>query len=176
MFHDLRDWMLALQLLGVREVDFSITRKTKKIGLGRVLHGKRILDLARRAGIRLDLDAVNADHCGSVLAHAYPDRIAVRRSQPGQFQMRSGSSAWTPPTDPLAWRVPGHDHPFWLKAPSPVADHLGIPASALTPCHPQQHRRGCNKQDDPDVSYELQITPDTAARRQSTSCQLWSGL
>ena len=41
MFHDLRDWMLALQLLGVREVDFSITRKTKKIGIGRVLHGKR---------------------------------------------------------------------------------------------------------------------------------------
>ena len=48
-FHDLRDWMLALQLLGVREVDFSITRKTKKIGLGRVLHGKRLLELARRA-------------------------------------------------------------------------------------------------------------------------------
>ena len=48
-FTILRDWMLALQLLGVREVDFSITRKTKKIGLGRVLHGKRILDLARRA-------------------------------------------------------------------------------------------------------------------------------
>jgi hypothetical protein len=49
MFHDLRDWMLALQLLGVREVDFSITRKTKKIGLGRVLHGKRLLELARLA-------------------------------------------------------------------------------------------------------------------------------
>ena len=48
-FHDLRDWMLALQLLGVREADFSITRKNKKIGLGRVLHGKRLLDLARRA-------------------------------------------------------------------------------------------------------------------------------
>ena len=48
-FHDLRDWMLALQLLGVRAVDFSITRKTKKIGLGRVLHGKRLLELARRA-------------------------------------------------------------------------------------------------------------------------------
>jgi hypothetical protein len=49
MFHDLRDWMLALQLLGIREVDFSITRKTKKIGLGRVLHGKHLLDLARKA-------------------------------------------------------------------------------------------------------------------------------
>ena len=49
MFHDLRDWMQALQLIGVREVDYSITRRTKKIGLGRVLHGKRLLDLCRRA-------------------------------------------------------------------------------------------------------------------------------
>jgi hypothetical protein len=49
MFHDLRDWMLALQLIGVREVDYSITRKTKKIGVGRVLNGKRLIDLAQRA-------------------------------------------------------------------------------------------------------------------------------
>ena len=33
MFHDLHDWMLGLQFLGVREVDFSITRKTKKTAL-----------------------------------------------------------------------------------------------------------------------------------------------
>ncbi len=62
----------------------------------------RAHDLARRAGISFDLDAVNAAHCGSVLAHAYPDRIAVRRSQPGRFQLRSGAGAWTSPTDPLA--------------------------------------------------------------------------
>jgi ATP-dependent helicase HrpB len=36
------------------------------------------------------------------LAFAYPDRIAVRRRQPGQFQMRSGSGAWVAETDPLA--------------------------------------------------------------------------
>jgi hypothetical protein len=51
MFHDLRDWMQALQLMGVREVDYSITRRTKKIGLGRVLHGKRLLDLCHRAAM-----------------------------------------------------------------------------------------------------------------------------
>jgi len=51
MFHDLRDWMQALQLVGVPEVDYSITRKTRKIGLGRVLHGKRLLELCRRAGL-----------------------------------------------------------------------------------------------------------------------------
>jgi len=49
MFHDLRDWMLALQLMGVREVDYSITRTTKKIGIGRVLHGKRLLQLCQRS-------------------------------------------------------------------------------------------------------------------------------
>jgi ATP-dependent helicase HrpB len=59
-------------------------------------------DLARRAGIRLDFDMVRPERCGAVLAHAYPDRIAVRRSQPGRFQMRSGAAAYTAPTDPLA--------------------------------------------------------------------------
>jgi hypothetical protein len=54
MFHDLRDWMLALQLIGVREVDYSITRKTKKIGVGRVLNGKRLIDLAQRANENAD--------------------------------------------------------------------------------------------------------------------------
>lgn len=63
---------------------------------------ERAADLARRAGIGFDLDAMRPDRCGAVLAHAYPDRVAVRRSQPGQFQMRTGSAAWTPPTDPLA--------------------------------------------------------------------------
>ena len=49
MFHDLRDWMLVLQLMGVKEVDYSITRKTKKIGIGRVLKGDRLIQLAKRA-------------------------------------------------------------------------------------------------------------------------------
>jgi hypothetical protein len=49
MFHDLRDWMLALQLMGVREVDYSITRKTRKLGVGRVLHGRRLIELAQKA-------------------------------------------------------------------------------------------------------------------------------
>ena len=51
MFHDLRDWMQVLQLMGVREVDYSITRRTKKIGIGRVLHGKRLIELCRRANL-----------------------------------------------------------------------------------------------------------------------------
>ncbi|MGB8860267.1 MAG: ATP-dependent helicase HrpB, partial [Ilumatobacteraceae bacterium] len=62
----------------------------------------RAADVARRAQVRFDLDEVRAERCGIALALAYPDRVAVRRSQPGQFQLRTGSSAWTPPTDPLA--------------------------------------------------------------------------
>ena len=45
MFHDLRDWMLALQGMGVTEVDYSISRTSKRIGIGRVLNGKRLLQL-----------------------------------------------------------------------------------------------------------------------------------
>lgn len=51
MFHDLRDWMQVLQLMGVGEVDYSINRRTHKIGLGRVIHGKRLLELCRRANM-----------------------------------------------------------------------------------------------------------------------------
>ncbi|MDO8390623.1 MAG: ATP-dependent helicase HrpB [Actinomycetota bacterium] len=62
----------------------------------------RAVDIARRAGMRCNFDSVRADRAGAVLALAYPDRIAVRRSQPGQFQLRSGSSAWVAPSDSLA--------------------------------------------------------------------------
>jgi ATP-dependent helicase HrpB len=63
---------------------------------------ERAEDLASRAHVRFDIDHVRSERCGAVLALAYPDRIAVRRSQPGQFQLRTGSGAWTTPTDPLA--------------------------------------------------------------------------
>ncbi len=62
---------------------------------------ERAGDLARRAGIRFDLDDVDADRAGVVLLLGYPDRLAARR-RPGQFQLRSGSGAWLPDDDPLA--------------------------------------------------------------------------
>ena len=43
MFHDLRDWMQAVQLLGVKQVDASISKTTRKIGVGRVINGKRLI-------------------------------------------------------------------------------------------------------------------------------------
>lgn len=44
MFRDIRDWLRVLQLLRVVKVNFSISRKTQKIGIGRVLNGKRLLE------------------------------------------------------------------------------------------------------------------------------------
>lgn len=44
MFKDIRDWLRVIQLLNVTKVNFSISRKTQKIGIGRVINGKRLLE------------------------------------------------------------------------------------------------------------------------------------
>jgi hypothetical protein len=44
MFQDIRDWLRVIQLLNVTKVNFSISRKTQKIGIGRVINGKRLLE------------------------------------------------------------------------------------------------------------------------------------
>jgi ATP-dependent helicase HrpB len=62
---------------------------------------ERAADLARRVGIRFDLDDIDPDRTGVVLLLGYPDRLAARR-RPGQFQLRSGSGAWLPDDDALA--------------------------------------------------------------------------
>jgi ATP-dependent helicase HrpB len=62
----------------------------------------RALGIADRARIRLVFADVDAARCGPVLALAYPDRVATRRSQPGQFQLRTGGGAWISKDDPLA--------------------------------------------------------------------------
>jgi plasmid stabilization system protein ParE len=90
MFHDLRDWMQVLQLMGVREVDYSITRRTKKIGIGRVLHGKRLIDLCTRAAMAGTSPAPNSS--GDSLPQSEPvdhepqalsDRHAPRSNKRG---------------------------------------------------------------------------------------------
>ena len=62
----------------------------------------RALDIARRNDVHIDFDDVAAEHTGATLALAFPDRVAVRRRQPGQFQMRTGTGAWVAATDSLA--------------------------------------------------------------------------
>ncbi len=62
----------------------------------------RALDIAKRARIGLRFDEIDAGACGAALALGFPDRVAIRRSQPGQFQLRTGGSAWVAANDPLA--------------------------------------------------------------------------
>lgn len=63
---------------------------------------RRAQDMARRVGTSIDRDSIDPDRAGEVLILAYPDRLAVRRGQPGQFQLRGGSAAWMRQQDPLA--------------------------------------------------------------------------
>ncbi len=62
----------------------------------------RATDIARRAGAHNDLEGIDAERTGASLALAFPDRVAVRRRQLGQFQMRTGNGAWVAATDELA--------------------------------------------------------------------------
>ena len=64
----------------------------------------RAADIAKRSGIAFDraaLGTIDVDASGSTLLLAFPDRLAGRR-RAGQFQLRTGSGAWLPDTDPLA--------------------------------------------------------------------------
>lgn len=45
VFDDQRDFMRALQVAAVGKVNFSISRTSKRIGLGRVIPGRRLLEL-----------------------------------------------------------------------------------------------------------------------------------
>lgn len=62
-------------------------------------------DIARRAGIPRDAhlsgEFVDAT-TGTVLLAAYPDRLAMRRSTPGQFVMREGGAVACDGKDPVA--------------------------------------------------------------------------
>ena len=62
----------------------------------------RTADIARRSDVHVDFGEIASEHTGATLALAFPDRVAIRRRQPGQFQMRTGSSAWVAATDELA--------------------------------------------------------------------------
>ena len=62
-------------------------------------------DIARRSGVKSDA-YVTADMvdtlCGAILLSAYPDRLAMRRSTPGQFVMREGGAVSCDTKDPIA--------------------------------------------------------------------------
>jgi ATP-dependent helicase HrpB len=69
---------------------------------GRALRGARdrAHDLARRLGV--DAGGPDPAEAGTLLAVAYPDRIAQARGGPGRFVLRTGTEAWLAADDPLA--------------------------------------------------------------------------
>lgn len=89
------DLALRLRVLCGRDAHDRIDRRA----MDRVR--ERARDLGRRAGLRFDPDEIDPDDAGTVLLHAYPDRLAGRR-RPGQFQLLSGAGAWLADSDPLA--------------------------------------------------------------------------
>lgn len=93
------DLGLRLGLLGGRSVG-SVDAGIVERGAVRRL-GERAADLARRMRITWEPGRIDPDRAGAALLHAYPDRLAARR-RPGQFQLRTGTGAWLPDTDPLA--------------------------------------------------------------------------
>ena len=59
-------------------------------------------DILRRSGRTATSGAARPNRVGSLLLRAFPDRLAVRRSGAGQFQLRTGNAAWVPKGSDLA--------------------------------------------------------------------------
>lgn len=74
------------------------TNAVDRFAVRRVIDRAR--DIARRLEIVFDLDDVDDHGCGHRLLIAYPDRLAGRRRR-AQFQLRTGTAAWMPESDPL---------------------------------------------------------------------------
>jgi ATP-dependent helicase HrpB len=92
---------LALRVKVVVGLDFHDS--ADRGGASRVR--ERAKDIARRAGISSDtfISAEYIDqHSGELLLRAYPDRLAMRRSTPGQFITFDGKGAWCDTKDFLA--------------------------------------------------------------------------
>jgi len=83
---------------------------------------------------RLGINTTAAGHPGTLLAAAFPDRIAQRRSEPGSFRLSGGGGAKLPRTDSLA------DAPLLvvasldLKASARIRLAAPIDPAALPPC------------------------------------------
>jgi hypothetical protein len=62
MFKHDYDWTHALQLLGIEDVNYSVVKTKKKIGLGRIIDGTRVLSRLLPPQGNLDPRALDHDH------------------------------------------------------------------------------------------------------------------
>jgi ATP-dependent helicase HrpB len=94
--------------LRAQDAPADITTRVAAIAYGDPKADRGVLNRIRRAagqyrrrmGVPADTEA--AGQPGSLLAAAFPDRIAQRRGEPGSFRLSGGGSARLPITDPLA--------------------------------------------------------------------------
>ncbi len=93
---DQRPVDLTMRVRAVAGIDSSV--QFDRRGLQRVR--RTVEDLERRIGASGSVSDLDAS--GEVLALAFPDRLAYRRGSPGRFQLKRGSTAWIPASDPLA--------------------------------------------------------------------------
>jgi ATP-dependent helicase HrpB len=88
--------------VGVRLALLDDPSSRHSLADGRALHRARdrARDLARRTGV----PAAGADsaEAGTLLALAYPDRVAQARGGAGRFVLRAGTEGWLAAGDPLA--------------------------------------------------------------------------
>lgn len=59
-------------------------------------------DILRRSGRTATSGSARSNRVGALLLRAYPDRLAVRKTGAGQFQLRTGNAAWVPKESDLA--------------------------------------------------------------------------
>ncbi len=59
-------------------------------------------DILRRSGRTATSGSARSHRVGALLLRAYPDRLAVRKTGIGQFQLRTGNAAWLPKESDLA--------------------------------------------------------------------------
>jgi len=81
MFRDLRDWLRVLQAMKVGRVNYSISRRTPKIGVGRVLDGKRLLRI-------LEPNADENETAAAPGTEPRPPANPPRHHEPGPGQPR----------------------------------------------------------------------------------------
>ena len=88
--------------------DLASDDRIDRRGAARVRDQAR--DILRRSGRTATSGSARPNRVGALLLRAYPDRLAVRKTGAGQFQLRTGNAAWVPKESDLA------DEPFIVAA------------------------------------------------------------
>ena len=80
--------------------DLASDDRIDRRGAARVRDQAR--DILRRSGRTATSGSARPNRVGALLLRAYPDRLAVRKTGAGQFQLRTGNAAWVPKDSDLA--------------------------------------------------------------------------